>query len=89
VAVDALAVAIALRAGRAGSGGRVGGGGGGGARRRWAWLAVAGVVAMLIAADVHAALHQAAYDVHGPLQPTPDWGESAFSANGTVELRAQ
>ena len=61
----------------------------------WRWsrrpgaVLVALIVLVAVAADIHAARHPPAYDIHGPLRPAPDWGESAFSANAGIELRPQ
>lgn len=61
----------------------------------WRWSRLPGavlvglIVVVGVAADIHAARHPPAYDIHGPVRPAPDWGESAFSANAGIELRPQ
>ena len=73
--VDWLASLIGRRAGAIG--------------QRRGWLVVASIVALGVAVDLHAARHAPAFDIQGPLRASPEWGESSFSSNATIELRPE
>ena len=88
LALDALAGKLGTAIGRrGGAAGSLTGALPGGHRR--AWLLVGSVVALGVALDVQAARHPPAFDIHGPLRATPEWGESSFSSNAKIELRPQ
>ena len=59
------------------------------ARPRWLVAMWISLVALAVAIDLHAARHPPAFDIHGPLRATPEWGESSFSSNARIELRPQ
>ena len=88
LALDALAGKLGAAIGRrGGAAGSLTGALPGDHRR--AWLLVGSVVALGVAVDVQAARHPPAFDIHGPLRATPEWGESSFSSNAKIELRPQ
>jgi hypothetical protein len=62
-----------------------------GDRPRWraaGWLTFAGLTALGVGADIRAAVSPAALGVRGPARLAPRWGQNAFEASETIELRA-
>jgi hypothetical protein len=58
-------------------------------RPRAGRIAAAAIAALGVGIEIHAALHPPAFDIKGPLRATPEWGESAFSANAHIQLFPQ